>query len=225
MTAFLRFFNHSKAISSLERDSQLHCLRTNCHSVQYPHALSRFVRESTTNTPKLISFGREYIDPRRSHAVLQKYKWKRTSAAPASLSSATRRRIVRLPLSVGTCDRRVLLIPRSPSALGRGAHSRPTTTRLSPLAERAQSRTTAISFSLPGCAPHGSPFSPVVEPDSLCALHNLFCNSTLRAALTGTPAAASSFRNGLRARVRVYTARRGMLPIKRPFFFLSSIGP
>jgi len=69
--------------------------------------------------------------------------------------------------------------------------SRPIKTRPSLLAsasERAQSRTTAISFSLPSCAPHGSPFSPVVEPDSLCALHNLFCNSTLRAALTGTPA-------------------------------------
>lgn len=92
------------------------------------------------------------------------------------------------PLSMGTRDRAY-----SWSAAGSWprVRSRPIKARLSLLAganERAQSRTTAISFSLPGCAPHGSPFSPVVEPDSLCALHNLFCNSTLRAALTGTPA-------------------------------------
>lgn len=92
------------------------------------------------------------------------------------------------PLSMGTRDRAY-----SWSAAGSWprVRSRRSKARLSLLAgasERAQSRTTAISFSLPGSAPHGSPFSPVVEPDSLCALHNLFCNSTLRAALTGTPA-------------------------------------
>lgn len=106
------------------------------------------------------------------------------SAAPAPTSSAARRRAERHGrfqwghVIARTRDQ--------PAGLW------PTIARLSPLAgasERAnaQSRTTAISFSLPGCAPHGSPFSPVVEPDSLCALHNLFCNSTLRAALTGTP--------------------------------------
>lgn len=42
--------------------------------------------------PKLISFGREYIDP--LPVVSQKYKWKRTSAGPAS-SGAARRQAVR----------------------------------------------------------------------------------------------------------------------------------
>lgn len=47
------------------------------------------------NMPKLISFGREYIDPRDRRTVSQKYKWKRASIASASTSDATRRWAVR----------------------------------------------------------------------------------------------------------------------------------
>ena len=51
----------------------------------------------------------------------------------------------------------------------------------------------------------GSPFSSVVEPDSLCALHNPFCNSTLR-----TVRAPLSFSPNSRARL-----------IARVLFFLT----
>jgi len=62
-----------------------------CFSLTFPARES----ENMANTPKLISFGREYIDPRGRCAVLQKYKWKRTSAAPASTSGVARRWAVR----------------------------------------------------------------------------------------------------------------------------------
>lgn len=193
----------------LERNPKSHCLRT----CSLPPPASILTREQSESTPKLISFGREYIDPRGRCAVSQKYKWKRTSRRRprASTSDATRRRAERRrPHSMGTRDRAYSLPGR------RADQSAPLSTcRSERASERAHSHGRPLyHFRYRVALPHGSPFSPVVEPDSLCALHNLFCNSTLRAALTGTPTRHPHSEMGC-----VCATHHGVLPIERACLF------